>query len=291
MKQTKYIIIGALLLLGIEGCKDEINNNPKIKLSFYPQNNGIGFMENSLTSIVNDYGPFLNLNEPLQKDLRVQIEYTGTATYDQDYTIQQPVIFTRGSVMAPLGLKILDDNTDEFDESIKFKIRSCDDPTVEIDTVSFKVLITDNENSDLRVLIGWPLFGNTGSDNIDFDLYLWRESSPGSNTFNLVTKKTNHNHVGSGNEGILLSGLEKDGVYGLSYVYYNGNSDNISFTTYFQPVDQATVEGSTKQIEFTATYNLININKGDVVIREQFFTKSGFDFKNFTPITVPQIGS
>ena len=54
------------------------------------------------------------------------------------------------------------------------------------------------------------------------------EITPGSGQFELVQKAANRGSL-VGAEGVILSGLEKDGLYEVSNVYCQGNTDNFTF--------------------------------------------------------------
>jgi hypothetical protein len=250
----------------------------------------VEMVEGSLSSVVSSYGPALVLNNAAPTDITVYLTTSGTAKVNEDFTFVNPVVITKGSTLSSLDLQFIDDKLDEPDEEAVFKVERIVGGIVSIDTAAARILILDNDNADLRISLLWAIGGNTGSDNIDMDLYLWRETSPGSGQFELVEKQANHNAT-SGVEGIQLSGLSPDGLYGISYVYYQGKTDNFTFRCILESVGSAILEGGKSQIEFNPTYNKVNLNTGTVSIREQFFTKKGFEFKNVTAVTVPANGS
>jgi hypothetical protein len=51
----------------------------------------------------------------------------------------------------------------------------------------------------------------------------------------------------------------------------------------------AIVEDGKAGVEFNPTYNTININNGEVTLREWFFTEEGFQYYNITPIVVRKL--
>lgn len=259
------------------------------KVSFGTYNNQIEMGENSLPSIVSSFGPDVSLSRPMDVDVKVYLESSGTAIANEDFTFKNPVIIPKGSLSSSADLQFIDDKLDEPDEIGVLRISSVEPINTTIDTASTSFLIRDDDAADLQIGLLWGTGGNTGSDQIDMDLYLWRESAPGSGIFEVVTTMANRGPLGF--EFVTVSGLDPDGVYGLSCVYYHGNTDNFTFRVIYTPVSSAILEGGKSALEFNPTYNVININKGTVSVREQVFTKEGFHFRNITPFVVPESGS
>ncbi len=287
MSRTNLLVFAFLLLVTFN-CQDD---GSKATVSFGKSNNHLEILENSLPDIVSSYGPALFLSQPLSRDLAVNIESSGVAVYGKDFTFPKPFIIPKGETVLSLGLQFINDDVEEFDEAAKLRITSVDDQHVRIDTLSNNFLIKNDDAADLQVTIYWIVAGDHSIDNIDMDIYLWRESSPGSGIFEIVSKVVNRTNPPIGFEGVFVSGLDKDGLYGLSYVYQKGATDNFSFVVTFRPYGSATINGSKSDLVFTPTYKLANINSGEVTIREQFFTKKGFEFGNVTAIVVPPSGS
>jgi hypothetical protein len=274
------------MLVVILSCEQEVDD----PILSFGGSGRVEIIEDSLPNIVSSYGPGVSLNKPAPSDITVYLTASGTAMPNEDYKFRNPVVINRGSTYASVDLQFIDDKLAEFDEEGIFRVERIEGGKVSIDTAAGRFLIRDNDAADLRISVLWGTGGNTGSDHIDMDLYLWRETVPGSNQFELVQKAAYHG-VSSGVEGIQLSGLEKDGLYGISYVYYQGNTDNFTFRCIFESIGASILEGGKSRVEFNPTYDRKNLNTGAVNLREQFFTKKGFEFKNITEIVVPSSGS
>ena len=272
-----------LLWSMLAGCGD--SSPDPIKVSFHNEGR-VEMLEDLMPSTVADYGPGVFLSRPADEDLLVYFATSGTATINEDYTISNPTVIPKGSTFASVSLQYVDDKLDEYDETGDLRIMPFNNPLYVVDTVSGKFLIFDDDAADLQISVLWGTDGNP-----DMDVYLWRETSPGSNQFEVVSKQANHS-FGSGVEGITLSGLDKDGLYAISYVYYSAAPrDSFPFRVILESVGGAIVEGGKTQLEFDPTYTQKNLNKGEVTLHEQYFTKKGFEFYNFSDITVPGSGS
>lgn len=282
----KKVVSRIVVVMALSGCDDE--KAPHLPVISFSENGRIEIIEGSLPDIVSSYGPGIFLSEPAQTDVSVYLSTSGVAKVNEDYTFTNPVVIPQGSTFASVGLQFVTDKLDEFDEAGNFRLEHAS-IEANLDTATGKFLIVDDDGSDLRISLIWASGGNTGLDPIDMDLYLWRESTPGSNNFEVVKKSVNR--APSGYESTWVSGLDADGRYGVSYVYHSGNTENLSFRVIFESLGGSILEGGMPQLEFTPTYNVKNVNSGEVVIREQFFTKKGFQFKEITPVIVPEIGS
>ena len=237
LKQNLFLLAVPAFFLS---CTEEASVDDA-KVSFGTYNNQIEMVENSLPSIVPSYGPAVSLSRPMQVDVKVYLESSGTAIANEDFTFKNPVIIPKGLLISSADLQFIDDKLDEPDEIGVLKISGVEPINTSIDTASTSFVIRDDDAADLQIGLLWGKGGNTGSDQIDMDLYLWRESAPGSGIFQVVTKMANRGPLGF--EFITVSGLDHDGVYGLSCVYYHGNTDNFTFRVIYTPVGSAILEG------------------------------------------------
>ena len=130
--------------------------------------------------------------------------------------------------------------------------------------------------------------------NVDMDLFLWYEFPAGSGEYEFIDGAFS---IGTTFEQLFLPSnslsSHPNGVYGLGYNYYEGTSNNLAIRANFRSFG-GNIGGTSNRTSYTATYTLANINAWDetedfhVV---QYFEKSGSNFINFTPITVPSSGS
>jgi hypothetical protein len=290
--QTAGSWLLVLFLLG--GCSEDAP--PPITVSFASQkfsdwNGRIEIVEDALPSVVSS-AIRVYLSEPAPSDVYVYLATSGDARLNEDYTFTNQVVIRKGEQAEFIYLQFVDDKLLEFDEEGIFTIERAL-PVGSIgraimpDTTTGRFLIRDNDSASLGVSLSW---GGDGSDRINMDLYLWRETSPGSNAFEVVQKM--NSRFTPGHQSIVLSGLEEDGLYGLSYVYHEGHSDKVSLKVTFEAYGGAILEGGAPRLEFNAVYGLKNINPDEpTTIREQYFVKEGFQYRNLTPIAVPESGS
>lgn len=234
---------------------------------------------------VASHGPGVYLTSPVSQDLTIYFSSVGTAEENEDFIITNPLIVRKGNQFGSLNLKFISDMSDEFNEKGDLLIESVSSGNFKIISDTGKFLILDDDLSDLSIQVSWPSFGNS-----DLDLYLWREKTTGSNEYELVKKAENRPPF-SLSETLDLSGLEIDGVYALSYLYFGGVVDQLNIKVQFTPLGSAILDGGKSSLEFTATYKPINLNTGTAPKRIQFFTKEGNQYHSFTGIEVPETGS
>ncbi len=282
MRNMPYKTLGLFFLIAVIAINLSCEENKFLTTVSFAESGRMLIYEDSRSS----YGPTLSLSTPAPRDIVVYLTSKGEADIDIDYKFTNPVVIPKGEKFTSIGLAFIDDKLDEFDENIEFFIERVEGIESLLDTTSAKVTIIDQDVADLRIGLFWGI-----ADNKDMDLYLWRENFPGSNEFEIVQTMANHG-INQGYEIIDLSGLDKDGLYGLSYVFYSGNSF-FDFPVYisFSRQGSSIIEGGVDRLEFELMYGTKNLSNGTTPVRMQYFRKEGFHFKNFTAITIPQSGS
>lgn len=269
------------------GCGGDEPPAPKVSLI----GSSVEMLENSPFSIVASFGPALSLDRAAPENVTVYIEASGgDATVDGDYKFISPVVIPKGELRASVGLQFIDDKLDERDERGVIKISRTEGSPVSIDTTSAYFVVLDDDEADLNISLAWGIGGNTGSDKPDLDLYLWHETSPGTGIYEIVKSSANHNYP-SGSEAVVLSGLEKDGRYGISCVYYEPATGDFQFRLILQPVGSGILEGGTSSKVIEPIYKGANVNKGTVTVREIYFTKQGSQYNNVSPFITSGSGS
>ncbi len=221
--------------------------------------------------------PYEIKNGPTDEDATISFSFSGTATEDEDFA------FT-GWDDDGVVIELLDDNSFESDETIIVTMTSGDNVDIgQADTHT--VTIQDNDFADLEIELTWDAGSGTPGD-VDMDLILFKYD-PVGDVFDFVDASA---ESGTVFESLTLSSNETEATFGLSYQYYSGSSDNLTFTVTFTPTE-GTLEGTDDELSLSATYTLDNINATQNVIIEQFFDQEGSDFNNFSVIDVPEAGS
>jgi len=287
-RYLEFIALGASIFLF--GCHEE---NKPTTIYFGDLRGGkpgrIEILEGSPEGTVANYGPGVYLSQPAPSDITISFSSVGTAGENTDFIITNPLIVRKGYQFTSLNLKFIDDKTDEFNEPGDLIMQSIEGAEVSVLNDTAKFLILDDDVSDLQISVSWS---NVDSD---LDLYLWREKVAGSNEFELVTKSENRPPFASPifaiHEDANLSGLEKDGLYALSYLYYSGTLNLLNFKVNFKPSGTAILDGGKTILEFNATYKSVNLNSGTAPKKVQFFVKEGNQYHSFTDISVPESGS
>jgi hypothetical protein len=221
------------------------------------------------------YTPVVWLNRPAVADVSIFLEVTGNATKDQDFTFNNPIYVPAGATAVPLNLVIVDDQVGEPDEIALFKLSHAEGGTVLLRPVNMEVQIFDNDPSGNLVIQTDALPGH------DLDLFLWKETLTGSGQFEIVKYSAHRSKFGP--ESITILASDPDGVYGVSCVYYEGDSENFIFNLFLSAEDAWTTQQ-------THVYSLANLNQGEPQIREMYITKKGAAY-TYTAFEVPASGS
>jgi len=282
------------ILFFFTGCQHEEIPSPLPKVYFH------GYKKTITENANGSYNIIVMLSKPAEYPVKVHYTVSGTATENEDYVfVNRDIEFMEGDSVRYFIFKSMHDSRDEWNEDIVITLTEVENDIAIIDTTrnTYTVEIRDSNRSDLNILLRFGP-GRYYKDVLDMDMILWRESSPNTDTFEMVAtsayRNTEDTYAHRG-ENILLSGLEKDGLYALSYIYYEGTYDSLNFRVIFSTSEESTIMGNRETVlQFEENLSLKNINKWDVTKkfhRAQYFRKTGFNYTDFTQITISKEGS
>lgn len=273
MKKNKHInklILALGLSVLVLGCSDDDDSNSSSAFDFgslstsFPEEKGL---DGPVTLTI----PFRNAPSSVSID-DITVDNV-TATEGTEYTIdavtQEGITITLYDDVLPIGAT---GETESQLETIRFTIKDGGSGN-NVHTVN----IVDNDPGTFAIDMVW-----TGA--ADLDLYLLHETTPGDEDFEVV---------GFSDPGhLMMDWTDDDGLYAVSYNYYAKNTHvgPLNFTGEFTPTSGVTAEGGLAKLIFDATYTDVNIDPSDYQI-EQYFTKDGYAFEDFTDIEVPAAGS
>jgi len=272
MKKIHLPLISAILVVLLtifSSCGDD--EKEVAKVSFDTISQSVGEDEGEI------FIPYQVQNGPIADNATLSFDFSGTATLDEDFELS-------GWDDDGVYLTLFNDNTVESDETIIVTIASGEKVDIG-QTDTHTVTIEDNDFADLEIELTWDAGAGTPGD-VDMDLILFKYD-PVGDVFDFVEAS---DAVGTVFESLTLSSNEPEATYGLSYQYYSGSSDNLTFTATFTTTD-GTLEGTEDELSFSETYTLDNVNPTLNVFIEQTFDQEGSDFNNFSTIDVPAVGS
>ncbi len=246
----------------------------------------IGF--SAATSSVTEGGTItVPFTMTLPNGVNPELSLSGTATQTSDYTFS---ISSSG-----ITFIVKDDDVYDANETIIVTITGFDGKA-EVSAQSIHTItvadIDENKAPGLQVNLSWNA-GAGGPGNVDMDLFLWVEVPAGSGEFFVVDISAD---IGTVFEELFLPTDDPqlpNGLYGLSYIYYEGTSNNLTFRADFRSF-KGNINATSNKASFTAVYTLANINAWDVTEEfhlAQIFTRTGNNFSDFSPIDVPASGS
>lgn len=222
--------------------------------------------------------PFDVDDGPIADDAELSFEVSGTATLDEDYIYD-------GWDEDGVYFILVDDDDFELDETLILEITDSEKVNISSPDTHTVTIVDNDTDTDLVIDLTWNAGGGTPGD-VDMDLILW-EYDPVNEIFSDIAASA---QFGTAFESVTLPGSAADGTYGLTYQYWEGTSNNLQFTVTFT-TENGTLEGTEKELVFSETYTLNNVNSSSNVLIEQLFDKVGADYNNFSIIDVPVSGS
>jgi hypothetical protein len=251
----------------------------------------IEFLSIAATRIEGE-GLVVAFNQALPAGVTPTATISGTATQGNDYT------YTQGQ--NGFAFTILKDEIYESSETIVIELTNITGNATLGAKNIFTVNITDEDETQaarLVINLTWETENESAGD-VDMDLLVWYETSPGVYTSNGALWSTDGEQpAGTPFEATSIPVSEPNGKWGVSYVYYSGTSNNLTVKVNFRSY-KGNIDGVTNRASFTATYTTVNINNnydvffdaGDVLA--QTFDKSGSNYSNLsTEIYVAPSGS
>ena len=249
----------------------------------------------------------LSMDRPAPGDITVTFSLQGTATAGADFTSNGTATIAAGTTQAAIAIQIIDDNVFELnltdqtgpDETIELVLTGVTgNAQLGADATALSHTITITENDDepfLQIDLSWQDAATGTAGDVDMDLIFWFEQVAGSGQFQfgpneLQTGTT----IGTGFETIIISSLNPDFNFGLTFLYFEGSATTLNFTVTYTVVGGTLLNGQTTA-SFTGTYTQANLNPdafdtGDFKI-EQTFSKQGLNYPFISPIVIPTDGS
>lgn len=272
-KVTNTLISAALLLvllLSYSSCGDEEKKTASVSFATISQD--VGEDEEEI------FIPYDIENGPTADNATISFDFGGTATLDVDFEFL-------GWNDDGLYLTLIDDIDVETDETIV--VTMTDSENVTVSSSPHTVTIEDDDvdtGTNLKIDLEWDSGDGTMGD-VDMDLILWQ--------YDAINDEYDFIDAAAGTtsfETLTLFAADPNGIYGLTYQYYDGTSNNLELIVKFTTTD-GTIDGTLHQRTFTETYTLANVNPTLDVFIEQELQKAGTNYTNFTAINVPTTGS
>ncbi|MEQ8363157.1 MAG: hypothetical protein RH948_09835 [Cyclobacteriaceae bacterium] len=292
----KLLILFTLLaiLLQFTSCKEEEVPPPATltfasKVTIVSENEGLALIT-------------LNLDKPAYRDIVIDFTLTGSAQIDTDYETTASATILEGTTAGDLSITLIDDTEFEFDQSL-IDLAGILGETLEIslaritgnalpseieDEISHLLVIRENDEVEksLSIDLSWDSGDGTPGD-VDMDLIIFFIDPEDGPIF--LTASTS---IGTDFEKITITTPAPDGLYGLAFRYYEGISDNVTFTSKFT-LEKGTLPGGATETIRTGVYTQANLNgeENNPVQIVQSFEKNGSDYTAISDITIPTSGS
>jgi len=211
---------------------------------------------------------------------------SGTATLNSDFSLTQN---SNGFVFT-----VSKDQVYENAEAVIIELTAISGNATLGQKKLFTLNIADEDESSqagLRIDLTWEPQDMTVND-ADVDLLVWLETSPGVYTAQGGLWSA---IIGTSPEFTFIPSNETDGKYALSYVYYNGTSNNLKVKVDFRSF-KGNLNGTTNRASFTKNYTSVNINTypdpyNAPLVVAQTFNKAAADYNNLTDFAVAPAGS
>ncbi len=244
----------------------------------------------------------LNLDKAAYRDIVIDFTIKGSAQLDADYQTTAMATIVEGSTSGELTITLIDDTEFEFDQDL-IDLAGILGETLEIslarisgnalpsenkDEISHLLIIQEDEEAEksLTIDLSWDSGDGTPGD-VDMDLAIFYIDPEDGPIFLTVSAS-----VGTDFEKITITTPAPDGLYGLAFRYYEGQSDNLSFTSKFV-AEKGTLPGGVAETTRAGVYTLANLNgaENNPVQIVQTFEKNGSNYSSISEITIPASGS
>ncbi|MBK8291331.1 MAG: hypothetical protein IPK96_10735 [Flammeovirgaceae bacterium] len=318
-----YTSLMSLVLLGAFGlaftsCKDD--EPEKFNLTFA---SATGSAKESDLEIQIE----IKLDKPAPEDITVKFKLSGTALDDvradtendyADYEVDgdyDKVVIAQGEISANITLIPYSDDVIEDDETIIVTVTEVDNVNVLFEA-SLLTTFTLEQEDGVIIVLEW-LESNTTNGFVDMDLIVRIGPNPTtvSTDYNGIVTGSAFHSFGDNFEftfipktfiGTFFDLNYTNTAYGLTYNYYDGTRDNLTFTSTFIDLVNGVAEPEISRLEFTGNYTLANLYKwGDLnengtidgselpipTAIVQTFRNVGGVYQDFTQITTPLSGS
>lgn len=288
-------------LMMIASCKDD--EKPRANISFTASEEevleGQGIVEVKI-----------NLDKPMSETVVLSYTLDGTAQQgsalnsddEDDYLVESNnglVLITAGATEAVIEIGIYQDAY-EYDEDNEVSYETIIITLNSVLAGPAQIVPTQNIHTlkiledDLLMYLDWHTGTPGNPGDVDMDMYVSIDNpETTAQDFSIIGGSAS---VGTEFEAIAFPGHLPSATYGFSYVYYDGTSNNLSFTvTMLSPL--SSLNGTQEVLEFNQTYTLDNKNpydgegNGTTPFIAQTFKKNGGDYNNVSNISKQATGS
>jgi hypothetical protein len=227
----------------------------------------------------------IQLDRPANGNITIFLETSGTAADTFDYDLVKSVTIPAGQTVASVEFQPYVDLDVDPDEEAIISFKSVSG-SASLSQDNITITLEEFEDEVILDLTWRANNGNTPGD-VDLDILFWVDDGAGG--YDLFAVSDN---IGTTFEALAIpTPLLPDGTYALSFLYFEGTSNDVDFSATFTPLGTTTVDGFDSPAEYTATYTLDNLFDPLLFpLFEQFGTINGLDF-SLSDITVPSEGS
>jgi len=226
------------------------------------------------------------LTKSLPNGVNIAYSVSGTADATKDYTVSANA---NGFVIAAKKDEVYDNG-----KTVIIELNSISGNAVLGANKVYTLTLVDEDESavaGLRIDLTWEATDLQTSD-VDVDLLVWRETAPGVYTAQGGLWSA---IIGTSPEFTFIPSNEVDGKYAISYVYYNGTSNNLKVKADFRSF-KGNIDNTSNRASYSKVYTLANINTYSdpytvPLVVAQTFTKTAGNITNLTDITVAPSGS
>jgi hypothetical protein len=208
--------------------------------------------------------PFRNVSSISESDLTI----SGTAVEGEDFNITS--VTSEG-----IQIELLDDVTIEELETARIQLHGSEGNAIH------NITFVDNDPGVFDIDLTWA----AGITAVDMDLLLWKYDEAADEWVDVSQS------WGSTFEHLQINWDDEDGIYGLTYNYYNGNTTPLDFTVAFTPSSGVTIDGVLNARTYNVSYTLANEDKTGNYHIVQTFRKNGLTYTEFSDVEVPAAGS
>lgn len=212
----------------------------------------------------------------------IGILYYGGSSDDVDFTLELST--TTGTINSNAKTISFSGSLSQYHQEEDTEITNVTFTKNNFNYSGFSNLFID---TPLEITLSWNA-GNGTAGDVDMDLALYY-LNPATGLYESIDESTS---VSNPTEKVVLSGTEPNGTYGLRYRYYDGTSNNLSFTATFALNEGGSFSGTANStITFNGVYTLSNITEFGSSNISQTFVKNGSTFSNFSAVSIPVSGS
>lgn len=287
----------------------ELTADDEMEITITSEDAAVQLSFSNQTMIVNEADREIEvtlvLDKPAPQDLTFEYELSGSATdsliANEDMAADYKIIGTHGQftiaagqtsgaidirLYSDLGIEDANPNTEPLEpETIIITVASTNGVTMPDNEAQISV----EQEDGVLVALFWP--DPTETDSADMDLLL-RVGTTTTNWLGVIAGSAEGSFTGP--EVIFFPNAINFPAYGLSYTYYAGTLDPLTFEAVFIDFIDGAVEPPENTLSYEATYTAANKNAWENVSSTkvvQTFEKTETGFTTPTAITVPATGS